>query len=643
MCGLVGLVSPDPQDHARLERMTDTLAHRGPDSSGFYREKATGLGHRRLAILDLSPAGNQPMTNEDKNLWLVCNGEIYNYQELTLRLKARGHTFISNCDCETILHLYEEKGRDFLSDINGMFALVLWDQQRGRLLAAVDRFGKKPLYYAYKHGRLALASEMKSLFHLPWISKDLDLVAVDRYLMYRYVPAPMTICQEVKKLEPASYLVFEDGRLTLGQYWLPRRNPLPGGQQGIDDFHDLLTDAVRLRLQSDVPLGLYLSGGVDSALVAGIMRPEVKGERLVSYTLSVDYKYDERQRAQKIADYLSMEFNPVSVEPTDFSLMPTIAYHLDEPFGDLLSIPAYILAKEAKKQLTVVLTGDGADEITAGYFHQKVMNYWRMGRTLFTAPQANRLLAAGINAFPASFLDRWFDYPDHLRQREKLKLVQTFSRCQEFTTFYEGVTSCFTPQDKQTLYAPLMAMAVNDNPLHLEIKSDWEKTTDFSFFSRLAIIDLKYWIPFSVIYRLDKLNMAHAVETRSPYLDYRLVEMALNLPDEAKIGRQGNKLVLRRLLKKYYSPELIASGKQAFYMPVTTQNRSRFFEWVSQLLTEKSVKKRGLFVWPYIKRLLDDYPQESMLVNRQLVALAMLELWSRVFVDNEKSGINDYA
>ncbi|MBI4665149.1 MAG: asparagine synthase (glutamine-hydrolyzing) [Nitrospinae bacterium] len=627
MCGVTALISQDEADHSLFAQATDLLAHRGPDSRGVKRDGPVALGHRRLAIIDLSPAGAQPMTNETGDVWLVCNGEIYNYVDLNRQLKSRGHVFRSHSDSETLIHLYEEYGESFLEHVNGMFAFALWDGRRKKLIAAVDRFGKKPLYYAGAGEKLAMASELKSLLLFPWVGRDIDPNAVDRYLSLRYVPAPMTILKSAKKLEPATMLVWEGEKVSIRRYWNPAKpGPIAYDSETVDRFESLFSDAVKIRLQSDVPLGVYLSGGVDSAAVAGMMRRLSEGRR-ISYTLSVDYKYDERERAQKIAGHLGFEFNPVTVDSADFDLLPEIAYHLDEPFGDMLCLPSYLLAREAKRKLTVVLTGDGADEILNGYFHQRLMEKRRRMGFLLNAPFMGSALSSAINAAPLAVLNYFFDYPDRIGQRERLKISHMLEGCGSFGGFYEGITSCFTAQDKKNALTGSFRKSVSAAPWSEEIEREWAGIDGFSFYSALSVLDLKYWIPFSVVYRLDKLNMAHAVETRSPFLDYRVVEMALSLEDAGKIHGKRNKVILRKLIERLYPPELREKGKQAFYMPVTGENRKRFRNWAATLLDRKRMEQRGLFRPLYIEGLFTAYDSGSMLATRQLTALAMLELW----------------
>ncbi|MDD4182697.1 MAG: asparagine synthase (glutamine-hydrolyzing) [Candidatus Omnitrophica bacterium] len=639
MCGIAGIISPYLSDHKRLATMTDALSHRGPDNRGFFQDDIVSLGHRRLSIIDLSVEANQPMSNEDGTIHLICNGEIYNYKEKTIEMKAKGHSFRSKSDCEVLLHLYEECGDNFLKDVNGMYAFALWDSRKKRLLLAVDRFGKKPLYYAVSDNRIIFASELKSLLFFEWVSKNIDYTAVDRYLSLRYIPAPMTCFRAVKKLEQSTIMIWENGNIALKRYWIPKPNKICNfnSDEYIEHFRELLTDAVKLRLQSDVPLGIYLSGGVDSSAIAGLMKL-LTGGRKVSYTASFEYKHDEHNRAQGVAAYLDYEYNRVKVVKDDFSFMPSIMYHLDEPFGDLLCLPAFMLAKKAKEKLTVVLTGDGADEILNGYFHQKLMLLRQKHNAILGMPGIETVLSGFSKAIPSSFLNMFFDYPDRFGPREKIKLSHALSGCSSFGSFYDGVTSCFTVQDKAGLYADSFVSRMQHETLAEEYQREIQNSGDFSFSSKLSLLDIKYWIPFSVIYRLDKMNMAHAVETRSPFLDFRVVEYALNLPDSLKVSKRRNKEILRCLIEQLYPPSYREKGKQAFYVPMVSQYENKFKEWASDLLTPETVGRRGLFKWPYVEKLFELSNKKSMLANRQVTVLAMLELWFRVFCDGTFKG-----
>jgi len=633
MCGIAGIFSPDPADLDTIDRFTDLMRHRGPNDRGIVRLERAALGHRRLSIIDLSEAGRQPMTNEDGTVFLVCNGEIYNFLELRTELAGRGHIFRSGSDCEVLIHLYEERGDAFLEPVNGMFALALWDARRRRLIAAVDRFGKKPLYYAHDPAgeRLALASELKSLLMLPWVDRTVSPTAVDRYLALRHVPAPHTIFEGAAKLAMGTLLVWEAGRPPVTRsYWQARPLEPIGVEEAVERFETLVTDAVRLRLQSDVPLGIYLSGGVDSAAVAGLARRLSEGER-IAYTVGFDYAHDERERATRIARHLDFPCRQVTVGPEDFEHMARLAWHLDEPFGDLIALPAWLLAKAASRELTVVLTGDGADEIVNGYFHQKLMLLRDRLDGLLRLPAVAPAAAALVRTVPAGLLDHLFDYPDSLREWEKLKLANALSVSDSFAGFYEAVTSCFSPFDKAGLYTDAFAATAARAPLRSEIAAAMAAESGFSPLSRLSLVDIRYWIPFSVICRLDKLTMAHAVEARSPFLDWRVVEACLSFPNGAKLTRGANKVALRRLITKLYPPELWEKGKQAFYMPMLPQYRAAYLNWARTMVNRRTVEARGLFRWPWVATALERAEAGGMLASRQLTTLAMLEQWFQVF------------
>ena len=635
MCGIAGIISPYPEDREKIQVMTDMLFYRGPDARGFYINNKICLGHRRLSIIDLSENANQPIKNEDGSIQLVCNGEIYNYKELINDLEARGHVFASRNDNEVLVHLYEEFGDSFLEKVNGMFAFAIWDTRNNRMVAGVDRFGKKPLYFTKVKDRLIFSSELKSLLVFDWVKRDIDPSALDQYLTFRYVPPPLTIFKSVKKMSRASLMIWEGERLTFKKYWHPVSRPQKNyNEDSVNKFEDLFSDAVKIRLQSDVPLGVYLSGGVDSAAVASVMQRFLTGTKK-SYTVSFDYLYDEFPRAKKVAEHLNFQYHSVTVSENDFNLMPKLAYHMDEPIGDLVGLPAYLLANKAKDELTVLLTGDGADEILNGYFHHKIMVLRERLNNGLKFSGARSFLSGMAKVTPSAILNQIFDYPERFGPREKVKLCQALASCGSFGSFYENIVSCFTSEDKESLLSHEYKKKLQGYSIGDRFQENIEKSSDFSFQSRLTLLELDFWIPFSTIFRLDKMNMAQGVETRCPFLDYRVVEMALNLPDEGKLNTKRNKDILRRLIEKLLPSDLQEKGKQAFYMPLTEQYKERFYHWLNEMVNPSSIKERGFFEWSYVQGLFRMSKSGSMLATRQLVALAMLEQWAKVFLNKK--------
>lgn len=629
MCGIVGIWSPHPEDHKSLDSCMAAIRHRGPDGSGKYQDLSQGisLGHQRLAILDLSNNGAQPFSSSEAGVHLVCNGEIYNYKELRKHLSQKGYQFKSESDNEVLLSMYLEYGVNMLEHINGMFAFIIWDQRSKKIFAATDRFGKKPLYYAQKEGRIVFASELKALLKFEWVGRTINKTAVDRYLALRYVPAPMTMFQEVQKLPAATMLqIDQQKKVHTKKYWQPRKkDQIVYDERAKQDFMELLFDSVSLRTQSDVPLGLYLSGGVDSSTIGHILK-EIKGSHHDAYSLDVDYAYNEVDKAREISDCLGFNFHSITLTKDDFQLLPEIIYHLDEPFGDLLALPSYVLAREAKKKFSVVLTGDGADEIFAGYIHQKVMLSWQQHQYLFKRP-LNTLFSTTTQMIPPKILNHFFDYPSELQKSEKNKIVHALKHSYDFGKFYDALTTSFNEFERHSLtgFNPEQSFAE-------EIKHQMEgfEQDGFSFLSQLGMLDLHHWIPFSLINRLDKLNMAHAVENRSPFLDYRVVEFALNLCDEGKFHAKKNKIILREAYKKIKAPSLPDNKKQAFYMPLTADLKSTLLQYCENYLTENNLNDVGIVNGSVVKNLMQEFqhPQSSMLINRKIVSLLTLAMWN---------------
>ena len=381
-----------------------------------------------------------------------------------------------------------------------------------------------------------------------------------------------------------------------------------------------------------MPLGIYLSGGVDSSTIAGIMK-DSSGKNKISYTVGFDNEFSEQDKANRIADYLGFEFNPIKVVSEDFDRLPEIAYHLDEPFGDMIVLPSYNLARKAKSQLTVVLTGDGADEILLGYFHQKIMAKWCKLKNIFSVPYIPSLASRIATMTPLKILNSFFDYPDRLGIRERNKISYAMKDIENFGTFYDTFISWFTRYDKDILYTEGFKNQITNEKFSNEIEKQISeyRNEGFSFLSQLSLLDLKYWLPFILLFRLDKLNMANAVETRSPFLDYRIVEFALNLEDAAKLNPSGSKFILRNINKRIFPENLYEKGKQAFYMPFLKMYSEKFHNWCEKMLDRREIIKEGLFEWKYIEGLLKDSKTGSMLASRQLVSLSMFQQWRKVF------------
>ena len=632
MCGICGFIGFS--EEGLLEHMTEALRHRGPDGAGAFAEAGVGLGHRRLSIIDVA-GGSQPMTNEDGTLVLVHNGEIYNHRELRIELETRGHRFRSRSDSEVILHLYEELGPACLERLSGMWAFALYDRPRRRLLLARDRIGIKPLYYLESGPRFLFASEIKALLRWPGWQPTLDLGAVDDYLALRYVPGPGGLFREVRKLPAAHYATVEAGRTTLVRYWRPepRRAAARSEDELVEEFAERFERSVRRRLMSEVPLGAYLSAGVDSgAVVAAMSRATAQPVR--TFTVGFDFEHDELAAAAATARELGCIHTEIPCRAADVELLPEIVWHLDEPIGDAIVLPMYQLARRAKRDVTVVLTGEGADETLGGYLFHRVL---LAGGRLAGLPRALRdgLLAPLVRATPARLLDLAFRYPAALGVRGKQKLLDFLPLVgrDRLPAAYRHLISLFDPRDTAALYGAELAAAVRAAPPRAEPVGAEGELLD-----RILALQFDSWLPEDILTKQDKLSMAHGVEARVPYLDHELVEFVLGLPPALKLRRGASKVVLRRYAERLLPRRAARRPKMPFYVPAERfLAEPRFVEMLDDTLCERAVRSRGLFRPEAVADLRQRARGGEFLHVKQAVSLMMLELWFRSAVDRRGS------
>lgn len=561
MCGIVGHAGAAGLSAAALRRMRDALTHRGPDGADQIRWRGdgrlateeepaeTGLAHRRLSIIDLSAAGAQPMSNEDGSAWITYNGEFYNFQSYRRELEDKGHVFRSHCDTETILHLYEEYGLEgTLGRMNGMFAFGLWDAKRQELILARDRAGKKPLYYVHlPDGTLLFASEIKAFFESGLIDPEKrDETALDQIWALGYTAGERTLYAQIRKLLPAHCLVWKAGRIAIRAYW-----DCPFGEDVwqdrpvedlADELESLLADAIRLRLIADVPVGLFLSGGIDSSLMAALAA-KVTGKQVKSYTIGFPHAdYDEAPFAEKVAAALGIENRRRLVDEDVLQSVGSIARQFDEPFGDSSAIPTWIVSKLARQDMTVALTGDGGDEVFAGYdFLKQAVRIWGDGAQR-KACQRPLTLSERMWEFRLRAVGFRKGYPS-LERRAPLRL-------------------------RRSLFDPAF---LRRNPLPNAFADRWswyERVRSSDWLSRVQYLMFKTWLPDDFLRKVDTTSMAHSLECRCPLLDYRVVEFAARLPLDAKIAPGGRgKHLLRTILGRYVPPALFERPKQGFAFP----------------------------------------------------------------------------
>jgi asparagine synthase (glutamine-hydrolysing) len=632
MCGICGFIVGH-EDSSKdwpgtLQAMTQTLAHRGPDSEGHHCSRTSsgvvGLGHRRLSVIDLSEDANQPLGNEDDSVFIVLNGEIYNYKGLTEELKARGHRFTSKSDTEVIVHLYEGVGEQCVDRLHGMFAFALWDEKKARLLLARDPLGIKPLFYVVKGGNLYFASEIKALLLLDDVSREMDFRALDHYFTYGYFPGAQTIFRDIKKLPPASYLVYENGGVHITSYWSIRY--LPKSAYGEGTLREaLLTtcrDAVKRHLVSDVPVGVFLSGGVDSSIVVALM--SMVGERHFD-TFSLGYASggrDELPYADTVANYFHTNHHAFKVDPEMTQILPELLWHLDEPFFDNSIIPTYYISKLARETVKVVLSGDGGDEIFGGYEWTR-RNQHRVAYGMLPALLRNRLGKIGSGLQPED------EYGTSFMTRLK-RLLNDLNTDLE-AGFIRRTTVSYS--FRQMLYSPALKGELKDFDAADYRRMLLSEARVADEREKMLYADTVSFLPDDCLFKVDRMSMAHGLEVRVPFLDKQLVEFAAGIPFGFKIRGLTSKYLLKKTFSSYLPRGLLKQRKQGFTIPISAWLRGELGDLSCRILLSDGFEKRDLFQPSFIRWMLDEHRNGRQEFGHRIWSLVVFEVWARLFLD----------
>ena len=619
MCGIAGIADPRglrPDDARLADVMLRTLAHRGPDDHVVREESGAVLGTRRLSIIDLA-GGRQPLDNEDHSIVASQNGEIYNYVELRDQLTARGHSLRSDGDTETIVHLYEDFGERFVDHLRGMFAIALWDVPRARLILARDRLGKKPLYWRLADGRLSYGSELKALLADPSVERTVDRDALAIYLGYQYVPSPLSILAGIRKLPPASLLVWDGGEPRIERYWQPRYEPKT--DRTLEDDRDacleVLKEAVRVRLRSDVPVGCFLSGGMDSSVVTGLMA-ELSAEPVHTFSIGFDVpELDETRYAQAVADHFSTRHTTEVVTLDAVALLPGLAHAYDEPFGDSSAIPTFRVAQLAAREVKVVLTGDCGDEAFGGYL--RYIADQRLGALARMPAGLSRAGSAGIDALLGLVAPR-------SRIRRRLRHVGDLVG-QDPDTRYDQQMRMMSPDLERALLNGAPAMASSG---HL---SNSMSAAPSDRLDRLLWTDTLNYLPEDLLVKMDRATMANSLEARSPLLDQEVVEFAARLPPERKLHRGRSKIVLREVARTLMPAQLVERPKMGFGVPIGEWFLGSLGDHYRELALAPDAFVRDVLDQREIRRLLEEHTAGAHDHGRRLWQLLTLELWGRTW------------
>ncbi|HSE30485.1 MAG TPA: asparagine synthase (glutamine-hydrolyzing) [Pyrinomonadaceae bacterium] len=626
MCGIVGIVRNDGKsvDEALLTRMCTAIRHRGPDDDGFYFNGPAGLGMRRLSIIDVA-GGHQPIHNQDRTAWIVYNGEIYNYLELRRKLEKLGHKFYTNSDTEAIIHAYDEYGAECPKHLRGMFAFAIWDQRTQELLLARDRVGKKPLLYAQVNGQLVFGSEFIALLQHPDVSREIDPHAIDQYLTFMCVPAPLTAYKSIRKLEPGHTLRWRKGEIKTDRYWLPdfshklKISEEEAGERTIE----ILREAVRIRLMSEVPLGAFLSGGIDSSAVVALMSEE-SSERVKTFSIGFEEQdFSELHHARRVAEHIGADHHEFIVKPDALEVLPILVEHYGEPYADSSAVPTYYVSRETRKHVTVALNGDGGDESFAGYQRYAAMSLAERYRKL---PPLLReyVIRQAINLVPTSETRR-----SVVRSAKRFLKAASLPKVDRYMHW----VSVFSRESKTSLYSDSFGQQTNGIDATNTIEPWFTHANGAGVIDASMLADIMTYLPNDLLVKVDIASMAVSLEARSPFLDHHVIEFAASLPEKLKLRRLTTKYVLKRVLRRLLPDENLDRPKMGFGVPIGHWFRGKMQPFLREVVLSEKALRRGLFRREAIERLIDDHVSSKRDHSHQLWTLLMLELWFQRFID----------
>ena len=620
-------------DPEAVRSMCETMVHRGPDSAGLVALGAATLAMRRLSIIDVA-GGQQPLSNESGDVVVVCNGEIYNYRVLRAELSQVGHRFKTNSDCETIVHAYEEWGDTFLGRLNGMFGLALWDNRNKRLVLARDRVGIKPLYYTLTDDCLLFASEPKAFLSNPGFSSRLSLMALNLYLTYEYVPTPYSIFEGVRKLRPGHYLVVESGSIDERKYWELDLSPSPRlSTESLENVASELWQTVRaavdLELVSDVPLGVFLSGGLDSSAVASAMVDLQHGDVRTFSIGFDDPSFDESQHARTVAQYLGTQHNELILEPRHlWELIPSIADFLDEPLADASIVPTHLLSRFTHERVTVALGGDGGDELFAGYptlqAHRLASIYRRIPRLI-----RSRLIEPVVRSVPVSLNNMSLDF------RAKRFILGSDRSLGVQHQLWLGA---FSPDEKSRLLRPDVIESLGSDGTFEVVEDHLAECQAEDELSRVLYLDMKMYLEGDILVKVDRASMGCSLEARVPLLNASVVEFATRLPIDLKLRRLTRKYIFRKAVAGHLPPEIINRPKKGFGMPVSKWLQTHLRGLLLDLLSPERLRKQGLFQTSVVEQLIQDHLNGQRDNRKYLWSLLVFQLWYAKYFERKEIG-----
>jgi len=620
MCGICGF---NWEDKVLVKKMADSLVHRGPDDSGYYVDSKVSLGHRRLSIIDLSKKGKNPVHNEEGTIQVVFNGEIYNYKEIKDELELKGHRFYSNTDTEVIVHAYEEYGPTCVKKFNGMFSFALYDTKHNRIFIARDRLGIKPLFYYYKDKKFIFASELKAILQYPMFKREIDYNSFNHYFAFFHVPAPLTIFKDVKKLLPGHYLILDKNGLKITQYWdLNFSSDYKDEQYYISKIKNLLDSSVKKRLMSDVPIGAFLSGGLDSSAIVATMS---KLSNSPVKTFSIGFLgaegFSELKYAREVAEHFNTHHHEFEVSPDTIHILPKIVWQCDEPYSDHSALPVYFVSELARRHVTVTLSGDGGDELFGGYeryFRQKLAQKLSfipefIGKGVFA--KAGSLLP-GIRGYRAS---KFFDYV-YMNPDER----------------YSNWFTIFDKEMKEEFYSDKLKSKISSLDSSMIYTDQMNKCNSKHIMNKISYADFKVYIPNDILVKLDKMSMLHSLEARVPLLDHEFVEFSATIPPWFKVHKHVKKYLFKKAMKDVLPKNIIYRKKKGFGIPLGPWFRNELKSYAYDTLLSNEAINRGYFNKYYVQKILDNHQLGRRNYGSHIWSMLCFEIWNKIYIDNEK-------
>lgn len=627
MCGICGIVNEDGVRHIDVETMATALTHRGPDDVGYFVKGPVGLGHRRLSIIDLK-TGRQPVSNEDGTIWVILNGEIYNYRELRERLIQRGHRFSTQTDTEVIVHLYEEYGKDCVKHLHGMFALVVWDDRNQRLFAARDRLGQKPFFYSQRKSGLLFSSEIKGLLAVDPSLAEMDLASLDQYLSLRIIAPPRSMFRSIRKLPPAHFLTYDRrSGVHIERYWDLQYEPKHAGSDEdlTDELESRLIECLKLHVVSDVPVGAFLSGGLDSTLIVSMLMKHVVSEPIKTFSVGLPLgQYDEAPYARMVAERYGTEHHEKTIVPSLLDHLPTLVWHLDEP-SDPLSICSYLIAEMASKEVKVVLGGDGGDELFGGYDR-----YYGNRYASYYARLPYVLRKFGISPLLHLVPDgNWYKSKGHqLKWLHRLSFLEGGDRYAHSLGYFY-----FDDTRRQELYGPRMQHHKNEFDSCLSIREAFDQAPASDLVDKMLYADCQIRLPDHSVMILDRMTMAHGLEARSPFMDHEIAEFSARLPERLKVRGRSLRYIQARLAERYLPKPLLNRPKQGFNSALPYLLKDEYQLLFQVFLQASHLVRDGYYSQPFIDRLVQEHVTGRADHGNRLWLLLNSEVWYRMFIE----------